>query len=40
MYDFERKTDPVTGEAKLYILMERGESDLDSIIKKLVNKMA
>ena len=38
MFDFEHKTDPVTGENKLFILMERGDCDLDSIVKKLIKQ--
>ena len=36
MVDHEHKSDPVSGENKLYILMERGDCDLDSVIQKLV----
>ncbi len=38
MYDFEHKTNPLTGENKLYILMERGDCDLESIIRRLIKQ--
>jgi hypothetical protein len=38
MYDFEHKTDPLTGENKLYILMERGDCDLESIVRRLIKQ--
>ncbi len=38
MFDFEHKTDPETGENKLFILMERGDCDLESIVKKLIKQ--
>ena len=28
MYDYEHKKDPISGENKLFILMERGDCDL------------
>ena len=36
IFDFEHKEDLESGENKLYVLLERGESDLETIVEKLV----
>ena len=37
IYDYEHKEDLETGDNKLYVLLERGECDLEHIVHKLVN---
>ena len=38
MFDYEHKRDPVTGDDKLYIVLERGDCDLESIVRKLMSQ--
>ena len=36
IFDYEHKEDFESGENKLYVLLERGECDLETIVEKLV----